>query len=291
MIAGALVLGVLVVLAVLVLLAVRRFVGRGTHGPISGSSVRRFFQYILMYGLLVVSGIGSYGLLGRLVRGATLLSSDQTALARNFSFVVVGIPLFAVLAMWTRRKFEEGPIEAKSFGWSFYITASSITSLLFMFFGLRDVLTWAIGEARYNGESIARVIVWGAIWLAHWMLDSRVTPALSSRYHHILGSLIGFVAVFVGLSDLLAASIGRVFHLGGDAIFLRGGDSLWLSTVTLIVGIPVWYLYWIRTYSRSQRDSLWLGYLLLAGVGGGLVVAVSCASTVLYQLLDRKSVV
>lgn len=274
-----------VLLLVVVILVIRRFTSRNTHGPVTGNSVRRFFQYLLMYGLLVVSGVGLYGLLGRLLRGDSIVISDQTGLARNFSFVVVGIPLYALLAFWTRRKFIAERMEAKSFGWTFYITASSITALLFTFFALREILAWAVGDVEYSGESIARVIVWGAIWGGHWWLDARVTPKPNTRYHHLFGSLIGLLAVFVGLSDLLSAGIDRIFHLGGDAIFMRGGDSIWLSAITLIVGIPVWWHYWMRTYSKSSKDSLWFGYVLLPGVAGGLIVAVVCASTVLYQVL------
>ncbi len=281
MIVGALFPVIFLVIAILV---IRRLTGRDVHGPVTGNSVRRFFQFLLMYGLLVVSGVGLYGLLGRLLRGSSLVVLDQTGLARNFSFVVVGVPLYAFLAFWTKRKFIAEPAEAKSLGWTFYITTSSITALLFTFFALRDILTWTASDVKYNGESIARLIVWGAIWGAHWWVDVRVTPAVASSYHHLLGSLIGLIAAFVGLSDLLSSALNRVFHLGGDAIFLRGGDSIWLSAITLIAGLPVWWLYWVRTYSKSFKDSLWLSYVLLAGVAGGLVVAVSCASTVLYQV-------
>lgn len=281
MIIGALFPAIILVVVVLV---IRRLVSRDERGPLTGNSVRRFFQFLLMYGLLVVSGLGLYGLLGRLLRGDSLVLLDQTGLARNFSFAVVGVPLYALLAFWSRRKFIAEPIEAKSFGWTFYITASSVTALLFTFFALRETLTWAVSEVNYNGESIAKVIVWGAIWGAHWWLDARVTPVVNSRYHHLSGSLIGLVAAFVGLSDLLSAGLSRIFHLGGDVIFMRSGDSIWVSSVTLIVGLPVWWLYWVRTYSKSSKDSLWFVYVLLAGVAGGLVVAISCASTVLYQV-------
>ena len=272
-------------LLVVVILVLRRFMARDGRVAVSGNSVRRFFQYVLLFGLLVVSAIGLSGLLGRLLRGATLVSSDQTALARNFSFVVVGVPLLLILANWTRRKFLADPLEATSLGWGFYVTLSSITSLVVAIFALHDILIWIVGTQKYNGETPARFILWGAIWGVHWWVDLRVTPALTSRYHHLLGSLIGLGTVVVGLSELLAEVIARIFHLGGDALFIRGGDSILLSAVTFLVGIPIWLLYWMRTYAKSKRDSLWLGYVLLAGVASGLVLAVSFASAVLYQIL------
>lgn len=272
------------ILLVLIILLIRKLIGRDTYGSVTGNSVRRFFQYLLMYGLLVISGIGFYGLLGRIFSGESFVAVDQTELARNFSFVVVGIPLYALFSLWTRRKFATELGEAKSLGWTFYITAASITALLITFYALRDILGWAVSDGRYSGNSIARVIVWGAIWGAHWWVDSRVTPNPNSRYQHFAGSLIGLVALYVGLSDLLAACIYRLFHLGGAALFIRSGDSIWVSSVTLLAGIPVWILYWLRTYSKSSKDALWSAYVLLAGVAGGLVVAIAGASTVFYEI-------
>lgn len=272
-------------LLVIVILLVRRFAGRDGQGAISGNSVRRFFQYLLLFGLLVVSAIGLSGLLGRLLRGATFVSSDQTTLARNSSFVVVGIPLLLILANWTRLKVIADPLEVTSLGLGLYVTISSITSLVLSMSALHDIFIWTVGSEKYNGETLARFIVWGGIWGVHWWVDLRLTPELTSRYHHLLGSLIGLGTVVIGLSGLLSEVIARLFHFGGGALYIRGGGSILLSAATFLVGLPVWLLYWMRTYAKSNRDSLWLGYVLLAGAGSGLVLAVSFASALLYQIL------
>ena len=274
-----------VLLLVIVILLLRRFAGRDGQGAISGNSVRRFFQYLLLFGLLVVSAIGLSGLLGRLLRGASLVASDQTALARNSSFAVVGVPLFLLLANWTRRKVVADPLEAASLGLGFYLTIASITSLTVSMFALYDILIWTVGSENYNGETLARFILWGGIWGVHWWIDLHLTPAPTSRYHHLLGSLIGLGTVVIGLSGLLSEVIARLFHFGGGALYIRGGGSILLSAATFLVGLPVWLFYWVRTYAKSNRDSLWLGYVLLGGTGGGLVLAVSFASALLYQIL------
>ncbi len=274
-----------VLLLVIVILLLRRFVGRDGQGAISGNSVRRFFQYLLLFGLLVVSAIGLSGLLGGLLGGATFVSSDQTTLARNSSFVVVGVPLLMLLVNWTRRKLIADPLEAASVGLGFYLTIASITSLAVSMFALHDIIIWIAGTQKYNGELLARFIVWGGIWGVHWWVDVHPTPAFTSRYHHLLGSLIGLGTVVIGLSGLLSEVIARLFHLGGGALYIRGGGSILISAATFLVGLPVWLLYWMRTYAKASRDSLWLGYVLLAGAGGGLVLAVSFASALLYQIL------
>jgi len=268
----------------LIIVVVRKLSSSGGRGGLHGLSVRRFFQYLLLYGLIIISAIGLSGLLGRLLDRSTLVVADQTDLARSVSFVVVGIPLYIFVALWTRRRFLADPSEAKSFGWGLYISLANVTSLVMAMFALHETLAWAFGIRTYSGYSIARLIVWGALWCAHWRLDVRLTPKLSSRSHHLIGSLIGLGTAVVGLINLIGAVIERALKLGGDVLIVGGPNPIVKSVITLAVGIPVWFLYWIKTFSKSKRDPLWLGYVLLFGVGGGLAVAISCASTVLYSV-------
>jgi hypothetical protein len=274
-----------IIFIALIIVVVRKLTSAGGRGGLRGLSVRRFFQYLLLYCLIIISAIGLSGLLGRLLDRSTLVAADQTDLARSVSFVVVGIPLYIFVALWTRRRFLTDPSEAKSFGWSFYITLANITSLVMAMFALYETLTWAFGIHAYSGYSIARLVVWGTLWCAHWRLDVRLTPKLSSRSHHLIGSLIGLGTAVVGLINLIGAVIERALKLGGDVLFVGSPNPIVKSAITLAVAIPVWFLYWVRTYSKSKRDPLWLAYVLLVGVGGGLVVAISCASTVLYSVL------
>jgi len=274
-----------VVFIALIIVGIRKIAGGEGRGVLHGHFVRRFFQYLLLYGLIIVVALGLSGLLGRLLDRATLVVADQTDLARSVSFVVVGIPLYIFLALWTRRKLIADPTEAKSFGWGFYITATSLTSLVIAIFALHDVVSWAIGIHNYSGPSIARFIVWGALWSTHWWLDVHLTPTLNSRFHHLVGSLIGLGTVVIGFTDLLIGVTERLLRLGGDALYVGNADPILNGAITLAVGIPVWFLYWIRTYAKSNRDPLWLAYVLLVGVGGGLVMAISFASTVLYNVL------
>src|SRR6478735_3393830 len=102
----------LVLVGVLVALAVRKAAQRERGGPAGAHALRRFFQYLLLYGLLVVVGIGLSGLLGRLLERDVLVSADQTELARNLAFAVVGVPLFAGVALWARRGFAANADEA-----------------------------------------------------------------------------------------------------------------------------------------------------------------------------------
>lgn len=274
-----------IVLIALIIFGIWRIRSGDAHGAIQGHSVRRFFQYLLLYGLIVISALGLSGLLGRVLERSTLVMADKTDLARNLSFVVVGIPLYILLAFWTRRRFVEDASEAESFGWGFYVTITSVTSLVVGMFALHDMISWTARVNDFHAPALARLIVWGGIWGMHWWVHLRSTPLKSLRVHHLLGSLISLGTVVVGLDQLISGAIQRIWSFGGEVLFVSHGDPILRGAATLIVGAPVWFLYWIKNYSKETRDPLWFSYVLLVGVGGGLIVAVVSASTVLYSAL------
>ena len=269
----------------LAVLAIRKLrageLGDGLHAE----SVRRFFQYFLLLGLIVIIGIGFTGLLSRVVQNSDVIVVDQTALARNVSFVVVGVPLYFVIAIWTRRKYLAGPAEVKSLGWNLYFTLASLIFLIGTVLGLRDILSWATGLKDYTGEPLAQFVVWGLFWAAHWWINAKLTPIHNSRVHYLIGSFIGLITLVTGLTQLLGGLIERFFGIGGAPLFIFASDPIVQGGVTFAVGLPVWYLYWIRITSKSSQEFLWLVYVLLVGAGGGLVMAVTAASIALYDLL------
>ena len=281
MIVGVVLLIVLIALAVL---GIRKAAGGGHEVVTEGHVIRRFFQYLLLYGLLVVVATGLSGLLGRLFDQRSLVAADDTELARSLAFTVVGVPLYVGLALWSRRRLTDDPTEATSFGWAFYNTAAALTSLGVAMVALHETLSWAVDIGPDNGRALARLVVWGAVWGAHWWLHLRLVPPRHSRLHHLAGSLVGLVTAATGLASLFGGALWALFFAGGEGVLTADNEVLG-GAVTLVVGAPVWLLYWLRTASRSERDPLWLGYVLLAGVGGGLVTAVVSATTVLYDVL------
>lgn len=282
MIAGLL---LLILVVVLVVLAVRKAGARSGGPAADGHAVRRVFQYLLLYGLLVVLGMGLSGLLGRLIQTDVLATGDDVGLARDLAFTVVGGPLFAGLALWSRRRFAEDADEARSLGWALYVTAASLTSLVVAMTGLSQVLRWATGLEEYDGRALAQLLVWGALWGAHWWVDARVTPQAHKRVHHMAGSLIGLGTAAVGLAGLLAGALRVLLGLEGETVLAATDNPMLQGLAVLVVGAPVWFVYWFRGAARYERDPLWLGYVLLAGVAGGLVTAIVSASTLLHSVL------
>lgn len=273
------------VLVALVILAVRRArAGQGAT-EVDAHVVRRLFQYAVLLGLLVVVAVGLSGLLGRLLDQDVLVAGDEALLARDLSFLVVGGPLLAGIVVWSRRRLAGDSSEVRSLVWALYVAVAALTSLLVAATALQQVLGWVVGLDEWRGSALAQALVWGGVWGLHWWLDARITPDEHRPLHLLVGSLVGLVLAGTGLAGLLLGSLRQVVGLESGDVLASGDNPLLRGLVTLAVGAPIWLVYWLRTTSRRSGDTLWLTYVLLAGVAGGLVTAVVAASSLIVSIL------
>jgi hypothetical protein len=268
-----------------IVLAVRAIAGHSQATSSSGHAVRRFFQYALLFGLVIIVAVGIAGLINRLISPASLLAVDQVSLARNTSFVLVGIPVLFGVATWTKRTIKSDSTEVKSFGWAAYMLLITVASLGTAMVGVATLLAWAFGLEDFSSYSIAQSLVWLSVWYVHFEVNRRITPINRSKFLFLFNSLIGLITSIVGFASIITG-IGREI-LGYSAKDLLIGTQSPIKTgaILLIIGTPVWILYWVKLSMNSSRDVLWLGYVLIAGVAGGLVTAIVSASTVLYRTL------
>jgi len=273
-----------ILILVVVVVVIRKLFVKKSATSSPGHSLRRFFQYVLLYGLLVVSASGLSGLIERLLSRDTAIVISNSALARNLSFTVVGIPIFLVLAIWSRRRFDDDVTEKLSLGFRLYMIAAPLTALIVSMAALNDILKWIVRWNDFNSAAAGRFLVWGPIWFGHYRIHARLAAKHRSEPHDIIGSLLGLGFSVVGLGGIIASLISSIFSFRKDEIF-AGDKPLQSGLTTLIVGAVVWITYWIRNTSNSERNQSWLSLVLLGGVGGGLLMAVISASTVLYSLL------
>lgn len=268
----------------LVVWAVRRAGARSGSGTDS-RSIRRFFQYLLLYALLIVAAAGLSGLLGLLSAEPSLAGDDSTALARALTFTVFGLPIFALLAAWSRRRLAQDADEARSLGWTLYATAAPLTALIVAMTALQTVVSSALTGERFAWAALSRFVVWTTIWLAHWVLARRTLASDRQQGHLVLGALIGLGTSIGGLVWLLGVSLDALLLERTADVLVQQDRPLAGAAATVVVGVPVWIRYWLRGYANSQRNPLWFGYVLPVGVGGSLVLTVVGASTALYEVL------
>lgn len=273
-------LAVPVGLVAVLVLAIRR---RGQDGsPGTGArGVRRFFQYLLLLALMIVAAIGVADLLGRLL-GADAPGGET--LARTLAFTLVGLPLALLIAWWTRRSMARDPEEAHAVGYAIHLTVAALIALVVAMFSLQTVLAGLL-RGSFDGGALAAVLVWGALWALHWWLAARALDHGRAWPHLLFGSLIGLGTTIVALGLLLGSSLEVLLLDGGGQLVVGSARQLAGHGASLAVGILVWVRYWLWGGLRLPRTVPWLVTVLPVGVGGGLILAVSAASVLLWQVL------
>ncbi|GGM79891.1 hypothetical protein GCM10009721_00420 [Terrabacter tumescens] len=282
--------GSLVIALVVIAVAVwggRRALARGGSPHVTdGASVRRFFTYAVLLGLLFVAGNGVVGLLARVLdpgNPTEYLEGLDEMLAQQTAFAVVGVPLYVVVAAWTRSRVRDDPSEAASRGFTFYLTAAQVVSLVLTLLAVQATVGWALG-APQMGAQFAELLVWGGSWLAHRFVERRVVGRDVLTVAGLLGAALGLGFTAAGVVMLVAHVVGQVLQIPSSQTAMDP-SLLQLGVMTLVAGLPVWAVCWVVPARRLQRGTLWHVLVLLVGVAGGLLTAVVGASVALDRVV------
>ncbi|AQX16010.1 hypothetical protein BCR15_05650 [Tessaracoccus lapidicaptus] len=271
-------LALIVGLIVLVVAAARR------RGPgIDARSVRRFFQYVLLFALVMVVAIGVAELLGMLLGADVPEWVDPDAeLARGLAFVFVGGPLLAVLAWATRRSHRLDPAERDSGLYIAYVTLAALVAAFVAATALPQVGFAALGDGDLDADGVAVVLTWTAVWAVHWWLARRTLDGDRNTPHLLLGSVLGLVMGVAGLVNTLGGSLDLLLGLER---YGRPLGVLGESLGAVLAGGLLWVRYWATAAIRLPRRPLWLAVVLPLGVGGGLIMALVGGSRLLWSVL------
>ena len=274
----------LLFLAIIIVVA-RKLFARDSHGAPSTFSIRRLFQYALLFGLLSVSAAGVAGLIGRLFDMGQVIAESRTDLARDISFAIVGIPLYLVVGRWTKKTLAEDPSERRSVAWNLYLSIVSLTALITSMTSAYGILMWAFGEESFRGQQLSRFLVWGLIWIVHWQLIRATSRDEESRAHYLAGSVIGLGVLAVGLTNLISSVTQLLLAQDEKSVLIESANPTLRALSLVIIGLPVWFQYWLRIAQSLKRELLWFSYVMLVGVAGGFIALVASSSVVVYDAL------
>lgn len=274
----------LLLLAIIIVVA-RKLFARDSHGAPSTFSIRRLFQYALLFGLLSVSAAGVAGLIGRLFDMGQVIAESRTDLARDISFAIVGIPLYLIVGRWTKKTLAEDPSERRSVAWNLYLSVVSLTALITSMTSAYGILMWAFGEESFRGQQLSRFLVWGLIWIVHWQLIRATSRDDESRAHYLAGSVIGLGVLAVGLTNLISSVTQLLLAQDEKSVLIESANPTLRALSLVIIGLPIWFQYWLRIAQSLKRELLWFSYVMLVGVAGGFIALVASSSVVVYDAL------
>ena len=275
-----------IALIVAVVLAIR---GRsGLSGGAPGVSLRRFFQYLVLLGLMIIFALGLAGLLAEaLPESKTIVKSGSGDLARALVFTVIGGPLFVLMAFWTRRRLEAEPGERDSLGWAFYLTVALLIGLVMVMMVGVQVLRWALSDGDLDTTDISHGVVWAAVWLLHWVIAKRAIDPARMSAHVLVGSAAGLGLLAGSVAMALRAALNSLYSELFETVLVDDLDELLREAAAFfIVGGLTWWWYWLRSGANSERRTLWNVYVLLVGVLGGLITALTFAGILIAKALE-----
>ena len=280
----------LLVIIATAVLVVRKISKKGLSTNSTAQPVRLFFQYTLTLGLFITFAVGLAGLLGRLLGASKDVVADQSSLASNLAFVVVSGPLLAWLLNWLRKSIARNPLEAAGFIPTFFATLAAIISLLVFLSSAIAVSYNLIDGASALGYTSARAIVWGFALIVVLRISNSVIPKDDFRIQYFVGSLITAIAAIVGLikvlANLLSVILSQPIFLGAQsAALISTRDNSLDGFGTLVIAGALWFYYWIKNANTKTNDKMWLTYVLVAGVGGSLVLVLTSLTVTIYQTL------
>lgn len=285
MIAGLVPLLVLIGVVVLIV----RLVGARdpTTAGSEGIAARRIFQYLVMLLTLVLSCVGLAGLVDAAATSAQQITTDTAAVALSVAFVVVAVPAFIVLAMFTWRRLRDDPAEVRSAGWALYLTlvlfGSLVTTVTLLITLVGDLL---VGDGL-DRTALVNTVIWGTVWVIHWWVADREGYEPNLRIEHLMGSFVGLVVLLSAGTVAAANLLVELYDTAVDIAPIGStAEQIVRPVVACAVGAVVWVWYWLRTTVHDERTGLWNAYVLLAGVLSGVLLVVAGVGTAVFRVLE-----
>ena len=257
----------------IVVFALRKLSHRTQPVDSTEQPVRLFFQYALAFGLFIIFTVGIAGLLSRILDTANIVNADQSSLASNLAFVVVGGPLLAGIIIWLRKSISQNPSDGHGPVPTLFATLAATISLLVFMTSAIAALHNIINADQFAGVSAAKAIVWGSAWLIVLKISNSVIPKNDFRIQYFVGSAITALASLIALIQVLsgvfsALLLQKMFLVNQPLLLVSPVNPLEIGLGTLAISGALWFYYWIRNANTIKSDTLWLGYVLIAGVGG-----------------------
>lgn len=244
-------------------------------------AIKRVLLFGSLYAALHVAAWGLAGLLALL--NDTGIARGERA-AEPLAMTVVAVPIVFLLGRWVWRGLADASQRDAAF--SLYVNTTALTALIVTIVSTINVGDWLVSDGTFSAGTVAALAVWAPIWGFHWWLWKRYEADVPN-VHVFAGSLISLVGVAVYGGLLFDAALRRLFDSFTEvAIDTARSDevSSWLVGLT-VMGL-VYALHWLFTGLNEKRDLLWHSYVVLAGVMGGLIVAVTGAGIAAYGVLE-----
>lgn len=253
----------------------------GAAGP---NSLRRLFIHLLMFGL-VMAAANALADLGALLIGDEPFDRTQ-ALASALATLTVAVPVaLGVGRTVLRRLRDEGSGERDSIGWNLYLGGVLFVSLAWTAGTVTAVGIGLLLGTEVSKVAIAAIPVWGALYVSHLWLRSQWEDANQQRLETIAGSALGLGFAWVGAALTIAWAVDEIV-LAEVVTIAQAGRNVPVGVVPLVVGVLIWWPYWLRKGVDLNRTTAWQILVIMVGSVLALASALVSLGWALFRVLE-----
>lgn len=267
---------------------------------------RRLYIYLVSAISLQAFAWASIDLIRRLL--ITPFNTSSIALAWNIAIVLVSVPVFLVHWLWGQRIVNRDREEREASIRSLYLYGMQVAflgTIIASTFGLvNTLLLWIAGQPPIrhypelnSGEAILfyiiPVLVFGMLWFYHQRIiqqdakEVKLTggSATIRRLYILCFSAVGLAMTTMGFMYLIRWLMFQIG--GGETIGVFRSVGLMSEIARLIVGIPLWLVFWLwaqRLFygeEDEERSSALRKFYLYAVI---FVAVISTVTSITYVL-------
>jgi hypothetical protein len=206
------------------------------HDAQSMDFVRDILKYAALFLSVFFLSFGLAGLLANLIDPNNVAGLTDEDTARALSFVIVGIPVVAVISKWIKRDFTKNLENSFAPAWQIYLFAATTFTFLIWFLFLSGSLNWLAGEP-YNPKGLAQGVISFLLWLVHLRLIAH-HRSLTVNLHRFIGWFTGITGSVVAVISLLEYAISK------STGFSMSRFQIQEAIILLAVAVPTALHYW-----------------------------------------------
>ncbi|MDP2950723.1 MAG: DUF5671 domain-containing protein [Chloroflexota bacterium] len=262
-------------------------------------TVKRLYFYVATFAYLIVAGVG-VALLARYVLdelfGPTVLSRDESQLALGVALAAIWTPIWAWHRLRVQRFAEEEPTERRSILRKLYVYLTLAVTAALVAHASVELLRWAFGARSFSGYAVAALVVWGGLWVYHWLAESAEGQPTDEtrtvrRLYLYVTSAYSLTMLAVGLSLAIYLVLREAYEgLFSVPVLLQGEEPLWgdlmrNSLSVALVGAGLWGWHWLYAARLDAESTLRQFYLYALAVLGGVITTLVATGVIAYGVL------